>query len=435
MTNTKIGILGGGLTGLTVAHLLKCSYEILEKESECGGLCRSITENGFTFDYGGAHAFFSKDKETLNLILKILGENSVKSKRNAKVFFSGKYIKYPFENGLSELPPEDNFECLYHYVNGLLSDRKKPENFEEWLYYSFGKGIAEKYLIPYNNKIWNYDLKNMGIDFVEKTRIPQPPLKDILKSSLGIETEGFLHQLYFYYPEHGGTQAFIKSLEKDVTNVVRNFDVKKIKKAGSQWLVSDGNTEKTYDKLISAIPVFELISALEDVPENIVEAVQSLKYNSLICIMIGLNKIKKTDISWLYVPNKKYKFHKMSFPANYSKFTVPENKSSVMVEITSNKGDGTWEMSDEDLINEAIGGLDEMGIIDKKEVIYSSTKRSKYAYVIYDKMYSKNLSIIKRYLEDIGIELCGRFAEFEYLNMDACVFRAIRLAEGINKNE
>ncbi|HID60964.1 MAG TPA: hypothetical protein EYP46_03795, partial [Hadesarchaea archaeon] len=52
---TKVGILGGGLAGLASASFLRHDFEVLEKNDECGGLCRSLTEKGFTFDYGGGH--------------------------------------------------------------------------------------------------------------------------------------------------------------------------------------------------------------------------------------------------------------------------------------------------------------------------------------------------------------------------------------------
>lgn len=69
------GIIGGGLTGLSLASLLQEDLEILEKSPEAGGLCRSIQEEGFTFDYGGSHIIFSKDEEVLRFILDLLGDN------------------------------------------------------------------------------------------------------------------------------------------------------------------------------------------------------------------------------------------------------------------------------------------------------------------------------------------------------------------------
>ncbi|MFZ0012280.1 MAG: NAD(P)-binding protein, partial [Halobacteriota archaeon] len=97
-------ILGGGLTGLTLGYLLHdkgIAFEILEKETECGGLLRSLHEGGFTFDYGGSHVIFSKDKDAFDFMLKRLGDNKSKNRRDTKVLYKGHYVKYPFENGLS----------------------------------------------------------------------------------------------------------------------------------------------------------------------------------------------------------------------------------------------------------------------------------------------------------------------------------------------
>ena len=197
----KIGILGGGLTGVTLGYFLNYDVEILEKNKETGGLCRSLQDEGFTFDYGGSHIIFSKDKEVLSFMLAVLGDNKVQRRRNAKILFKGNYVKYPFENGLNDLPKEDNFECLYYYIDNLIKREQdksnSPKNFKEWIYYTFGKGIAEKYMIPYNEKIWNTKSEQMSLEWVEN-RVPQPPIEDVIKSSLGIATEGYTHQLHFY---------------------------------------------------------------------------------------------------------------------------------------------------------------------------------------------------------------------------------------------
>src|SRR3989344_3480096 len=120
----KVGILGGGLTGLVVGSALKMPYQIFEKENECGGLCRTYLKDGYTWDYCGAHILFSKNQEVLDLEKKLLGKNLAYRRRNNKVFFKGKLVKYPFENGLSELEPQDKFECLYKYL--FNSHKKKP---------------------------------------------------------------------------------------------------------------------------------------------------------------------------------------------------------------------------------------------------------------------------------------------------------------------
>jgi len=425
----RVGILGGGLAGLTIASSLNAKFEVLEKNEECGGLCRSIQEDGFTFDYGGAHIIFSRNRRPIDFMTQVLGDNCVRGRRNNKVFFKGRFVKYPFENGLSDLPKEDNFECLYYY---LKNDYPEPKNFKEWLYHTFGKGIAEKYLIPYNEKIWNYDVANMSLHWVE-SRVPKPPLEDVIKSAIGIETEGYSHQVYFYYPKTGGIQALIKATESKISSISRNFGVTRVEKRNNRWVVSNDKEEKEFDELVSTIPIFDLIHALGDVPQAVLEAASGLKYNSLITVMLGLDVPHINEFTAVYFPDRDFLPHRVGFPMNFSWYNVPEGKSSLVAEITSNDGDGVRELRDEDLAKHIADGLHEREIINKNRICYSKVRRSKYAYVVYDLDYQNNVSIIKEYIDKIGIKLCGRFAEFEYLNMDTCVEKGVAMAAKLNE--
>lgn len=304
----KTAICGGGLTGLTLNYLLSkkgIDAEVLEKEMHFGGLMKTLKQDGFNFDCGGSHIIFSKNQEVLDFVLNLLGDNVVRQKRNTKVLYKNSYVKYPFENGLADLPKQENFECLYAFINNLLDKEKgkleKPSNMKEWCYYTFGSGIAEKYLVPYNQKIWKHPLEDMSLEWVE--RVPNPPVADIVKSSLGIETEGYTHQSHFYYPQRGGIQAVIESLEGRVGgNMVAGFEVKKVQKEGDCWVVSDGKEERVYDKVISTMPIQALIKAM-DAPKGVRDAVGDLKYNSLVSVMLGLNVPKVNDFSWLYIPD------------------------------------------------------------------------------------------------------------------------------------
>jgi len=434
-----IGILGGGITGLTLANLLEQESVVLEKESEFGGLCKSLQKDGFTFDYGGSHIIFSRDNEVLNYLVSLLGDNETKKKRNTKIFYKGNYVKYPFENGLSDLPLEDNYECLKSYFENLISKNKgevgKPTNFEEWMYFTFGKGITEKYMLPYNRKIWNYDPKQMSLDWVDG-RIPEPPVDDIIKSSLGIDTEGYTHQLYFSYPKIDGIQSIIKALESNNSSkMVTNFEVKSVKKISDKWVISDGENTYEFDRLISTIPLQELLNALDNVPVEVENAIKDLMYNSLITVMIGVDVPKLNDISWLYIPDEEVAFNRVSFPSNYSDEVMPEGKSSVLAEITCFGEDDIWSMNDSEIMDIVIKQLGNKGIIDKHTVCFGEVRRFKYAYVIYDLNYNKNMEIVTEYFKEMGIELVGRFSEFKYLNMDACVRSAMEFVESLNEGE
>ncbi|HVP37448.1 MAG TPA: FAD-dependent oxidoreductase [Terriglobales bacterium] len=425
----EIGILGGGLTGLTIASQLKNEFEVLEKNSDCGGLCRSLKENGFTFDYGGAHIIYSKDRESVDFMLKALQGNYGQGRRNNKIYYKGNFVKYPFENGLSDLPKEDNFECLYHY---LKNDYPYPSNFEDWIYFTFGKGITERYLLPYNRKVWNTEPKDLSLHWVEG-RIPKPPLEDVIKSAIGISTEGYTHQLNFFYPKQGGIQALVQGLEEKVEQgITRNFAVRKISRENNGWSVTDGQDQRKYDLLISTIPIFDLLKTLDDVPEQVKDASSRLQYNSLIAVLLGLEGNSLPPYTAIYFPDEELKFNRVGFPHIFSPDNAPSGHSSLVVEITAKENDPTWRLSDQELLQHSIQGLAKCGLLEPKKVCFKKVVRSKYAYVIYDKDYLKNIKIVKDYIEKLGIILCGRFAEFEYLNMDACVQRGRNLAGRIN---
>ena len=424
----KTAILGGGLSGLTLARFLHERGEeivVLEAEPEVGGLCRSRREGGFCFDTGGSHIIFSRDEEVLGFMLSVLGENRAVRKRNTRIFYKDRFVKYPFENGLSELPKEDLYFCLHEYIKTLIASEKGElspvKTFQDWIYATFGKGIAECYLLPYNRKIWNYPPEQMSAHWVEG-RVPRPPVEDIIRSAVGIETEGYTHQAVFSYPQEGGIEALVRAVALPITDrMTCGFRVSSIRRCGEGWEISDGIRTISADRLISTIPLQHLIPALEGVPEQVREAVGSLRYNSVCSVFIGVNG-KVPDISWLYVPDPGIGLlNRVSFPSNYSSWVAPEGCGSVLAEITYNEGDPLTRMDDTEIIRHVIQSLETMQLVKNEDVIYTGIARHRFAYVVYDLDYLANIHIVREYCREIGIDLVGRFAQFEYLNMDGCI--------------
>jgi len=430
----KIGILGAGLTGLTIANHLKKDFEILEKNECVGGLCRSFSEKRYTWDIGG-HILYSRDKKLLNEMLSFLGKNKVKGVRNNKIFFKGRFVKYPFENGLSELPEEDNKECLDKFLNNPMS-KIKPTNFTQWMYKMFGDGITEKYLLPYNEKIWNFPPHQMSCHWVEG-RVPKPPKIDIINSSKGIKTEGYKEQINFIYPKKGGIAALISAMHKKVKKKIVKFEARLIRKVNKRWLIINKSKTRVYDKIISTIPLSELISMLQEVPLNVRIAADSLKYNSLALVALGykMDPKNKKDFTAIYFPQKEFLFNRLCFMENFSPQNVPfKNRSLITAEITYKKGSAVDKyFNDINLKNKIIRDLDKLGIADKNDLDFCSVKRFNHAYIIYDKDYQYNIKVIKDYLRKKGIYICGRFGQWEYWNMDKVYEEAKKLAQRLNR--
>jgi protoporphyrinogen oxidase len=438
-TGVTTAILGGGLTGITLARILREQGDdviVLEAEERIGGLCRSRSEAGFWFDTGGSHIIFSRDREVMDFMLSLLGENRDERVRNTKIFYRDRFVKYPFENGLSDLPKEDCYYCLSEFIRTLIAAEKGElppvVTFADWIVATFGKGIADCYLIPYNRKIWNFPPEQMSPHWVEG-RVPRPPVDDIIKSAVGIETEGYTHQAVFSYPIRGGIEALVQALAVPVRDTITcGFAVKSIRKAGGSWEIGDGCRTVQADRVICTMPLQNLFAALDDVPRAVREAVGALRYNSVCSVFIGVRG-SVPDISWLYIPDPALGLmNRVSFPSNYSREAAPPGCGSVLTEITYNEGDPVSRMTDQEIVGHVIGSLEKMGLIRHEDIIVSGLDRHQFAYVVYDLRYLETIAVVREYCRSVGIDLVGRFAQFEYLNMDGCI-RSVMTFTGRSK--
>ncbi len=276
-------------------------------------------------------------------------------------------------------------------------------------------------MVPYNEKIWKYPTEKMSLHWVDG-RVPRPPVEDIIRSAIGIETEGYTHQAVFSFPLDGGIEALVRAIARPVEKFIRTgFRVTSVKKAGNTWLISNGSETVKADRIISTIPVQHLLPCLEDVPAPVKEACRALVYNALICVNIGIRGTIP-GISWMYVPDKGLgKANRVSFPSNFSRHSAPAGCSSVLAEITHQPGDEIAGLSDDELVQEVTAMLTSMQICTPDKVVFTSVERQPFAYVVYDLAYQKNITTIHDFCSQYGIPLVGRFAQFEYLNMDGVI--------------
>ncbi len=429
-------ILGAGLTGCTLARLLAETGEevvVLEAAGDYGGLCRSVTMDGFTFDLGGSHIIFSRDEEVLAWMRAALGSNREERHRETKCFYRGLFVQYPFENGLYDLPPDDRFRCVDGFVRAVIvaelaaerGESAPARTFLDWIYRTFGDGIADCYLVPYNEKIWKYPLDQMSAHWVDG-RVPRPPLADILRSACGLQTEGYAHQAVFSYPATGGIEALVRAIAAPIEDLIRcGFCVRSVRSEEGRFLISDGETTIAVDRCISTVPLQALVPALEDVPPEVADAVGRLVYNGVACVFVGLQG-PVPPFSWVYLPEPALGYaNRVSFPSNYSTGTAPPGCGSILVECTYRPGDPVTAMDDAALVDHVLDRLEAMGVLRAEDVVVTGVARQPFAYVVYDLAYQDSIRAVREFVTARGIDLVGRFAEFEYLNMDGCIRHAL----------
>jgi protoporphyrinogen oxidase len=426
----KIAILGAGVGGLSLAHFLEKrghSPEVFEAAPTWGGLCASETVDGYVADKAGGHIIYSTDREVLSFILGLLGDGgAVESRRETRIFHHGSWVTYPFENGLADLPKEHNFECLKGYVEAAWARKNgavEPEDFHAWCAWRFGEGISRHFMWPYNEKIWNVDLRRLGTAWV-KGRVPDAPIEDVLRSAIGIRTTGYAHQATFWYPRTGGFQRIADRLRDSLRSTTLRLSTpcRKLRRTASGWEV---NGER-FERVVSTVPLQELLRVLEDAPAAMRDAAGRLGYTSLLTVFVALSHDRVPKLSWVYFPHSENgPQNRITFLSNYSPENAPPGRSSVMAEVTYvDRPHG----SPGAVADDVVAGLERCGILKREDVAFTRTYDNKYAYILYEHGLEERLEALRGWLDSIGLPVVGRFGNYNYYNSDRVIRAAMDLA-------
>ncbi len=430
----KTAILGAGVSGLALARALieggldANDITLFEAAPVAGGLCRSKVIDGFTYDLAGGHILFSKKKEILDWMQTAGGgpEAFEERQRNTAIRFEDRWVRYPFENGIGDLPEQANYECLAGYVHAWhqrkLTGSEAPADFGAWIQWRFGEGIAKHFMDPYNEKIWKRPLQEITSEWVAG-RVPDAPIEDVLRAAVGIRTEGYVHQSVFWYPKQGGFQAITDGMAADLQDRIRlSTPVDKITRQGEGWAVHG----EEFDRVVLTTPLDLTPRLVEGVPQDVAKAMGELEYNGLVTYLVALDTPEQPDLSWCYLPHPNQgPANRVTWMSNYSEGGAPEGKSSLLVEITR---PGREAQPDEDLEEKTLLGLENAGLIQRDQVLFTDRSDVDRAYVVYVHGHEKRRQKALGWLEDQGLFPLGRFGRFEYDNSDQCVEKARCLA-------
>lgn len=426
----KIAILGAGITGLAVARTLleggvdPSDVQVLEAAGVAGGLCGSKTVDGFTYDVAGGHILYSKDKVAMEWMKEQAGGPAafVERRRETKIRFGDRWVHYPFENGLGDLPQQANYDCLKGYVEAWHARRASgsaaPADFAGWVRWRFGDGIARHFMDPYNEKIWKRPLAEITSDWVAG-RVPDAPIDDVLKSSIGIRTEGYTHQSIFYYPLEGGFQAITDGFARRVGKCLRlNRRVERVEKRGARFRV-DG---EEFDAVVSTLALNDLPSIVAGMPDALARETRALSYNSLYSLLVALDRPEHPNLSWIYLPHHEQgPANRVTYMSNYSPRLAPSGKTSLMCEVTYPSGATPPGPETERAI---LQGLEHAGLIRRGEVLFTDHSHVRLAYIVYDAPHAARRKHALDWLEAQGIDPIGRFGRYDYDNSDQCVIKA-----------
>jgi protoporphyrinogen oxidase len=413
--NKKIVVIGGGLAGLSAAHhLAENEPTVFERESEVGGLCRSFTQDGFTFDCTG-HLIHLKNQYTKDLIARLLPDAFDSHERLAAIYSKQTVTPYPFQANTYGLPPEVVKECLVGFMESLRSGPSEAaKNFHDWNLQTFGSGIAKHFMLPYNEKFWKQDLRGITADWVSWS-IPKPSLEEVVNGALGLTNKGMGYNPRFIYPKKGGIDCLPQALGRSVQKIYTHESVEFVDLKTKYVRLTSGR-EEPYDYLVSTVPLPLLFRMLKQGSDSLQHAAQGLKAISVLNINIGVNRPRVSDQHWIYFPEDQFVFSRIGFPMNFSAAVAPAGTSSIYIEITHQPGERP---PLEETYDRAISGLQKCGILRPDDrILTRHVLDIKHAYVVFDEHRQSHLHQLTEYLESQSVFTAGRYGRWDYYSME-----------------
>lgn len=422
MEKVKYLILGAGVSGLSFANNVKCyDYLILEKESEAGGYCRTKYSGDFVWDFAGHFFHFSHSDLKSKFEAITNSDDTVSRIKNTKIYYNGYYVDYPFQKNIHQLTKDEMIDCLYD-----LFEKKEKENYDSFLdmlYGKFGKSITEKFLKPYNEKLYACDLNLLDVDAMGRF-FPYADLKDIIRNMKVAENSSYNQT--FLYPKRGAAVFVNKLLEGIPENHIRyNEKVNSIDTA--KKIVKTNKAEYDYDYLVSSIPMNEFADIAD------IEIDKSVfSYNQVLVFNLGFDKPSiDSDIHWIYVPSKDINFYRVGFYNNI----IGSEKLSMYVEIGYSK-DAT--ITQDEIMHQlklTIYNLKKIKIINEHKLLDYQSIVMNPAYVHITEKGNQVIKEWKKALLKRNVYMVGRYGDWKYCSIEDCMVDSLSVIGKIKNSD
>ncbi len=417
-------ILGAGLSGLTTAYYLGDDYLILEKDATPGGYCRTIPNDRYVWDYAG-HFYHFQTEKYKKLFLDLVDEDQIiRQKKNTKIFYGGKLIEYPFQTNIHELEKNEFIECLYDLY--FREAKENYDNFLEMLYAKFGRAIVEKFLRPYNEKLYATDLRLLDKDAMGRF-FPYADFRQVMES-MGDNKKATYNDEFMYLKK--GTGYFIDRLYEtlDANKVKFGEEVVKIDLGSKMVTVASGATY-AYENLINTMPFNQFLKICDGT-----ELADELSYNKVLVLNLGFDKASPNykDEHWVYFPDKDLNFYRIGFYNNI----LHQEELSVYVEIGFNKKVDEKEINVEAELAKALEGMKKVGIIDDSvKLVDKNILLMDPAYVHISTVENEKVETKFAELEKQNVYNLGRYGRWTYNCMEDCVGLADNLVERLKSGK
>lgn len=402
----KVGIIGGGIAGLTCAYYLSKQKEIevslFEKEATLEGLARSFKiDNHLIERY--YHFICLPDNDYLSLIEELgLQKDLHWRKTKMGLFYHGKL--HPFGSPLDLLRfPEFNLREKLHFGLGLFKikgkskdDWKDIENVlaSSWLPQQFGHKAYEIVHRPLLEQKFGSYAHSISAAWMWARihRLGKSRTKILQAEKLGYLKEG--------------TYTLIEKLAQNITQqrgqIIKQAKCEKIviKNNKVKGIICNGTTY-AYDVVISTLPTNLFLRLIDDVDDEYFERVKKIESIGVMCLLLQITKSFSQNF-WLNISDPRIPLAGVIEYTNLNPCSFLNGDSLIYIPQYLPSQSEAYSLPDDRIIEEYIGYLKIINPEFSQDWIRAGyVFRDEYAQPICEVGFSKNIPSIKTPIEGL----------------------------------
>ncbi len=421
MERTRFLVIGAGISGLSFLNWLRPElrdFIVLEGEAEIGGFCRTVERDGFVWDYSGHFFHFKHPDIERYLVERMQGQSILKVDKVSWIRHGDRYIDFPFQKNIHQLPQDELIECLYDLY--FRDAKGAPSNFKDMLYQKLGRGIAERFLVPYNEKLYATDLATLDVDAMGRF-FPHADIGDIIKNFKAADNASY--NAHFTYPA-GGAIQYVHALAKDLDagRIALSDKLVKLDLKNKVATTSKGR-QIAYEHVISSAPFPKLLGMTDlSWDPTIYTANKVLVFN------LGFDRKGPREPHWIYYADKSLVFYRVGFYDNI----FNTERMSMYVEIGMPVDAQPSAAEVEVYRARVLEDLAKVGVVTDHQLVAQHSVLLDPAYVHITKASQADVAAKKAILATAGVHSIGRYGSWTYCSIEDNIVEARALSERFN---
>ena len=369
---------------------------------------QTVAQDGFVWDYSGHFFHFRHPDIEAWLRQRMPGQDIRTVVKQSFIRFAGRDIDFPFQKNIHQLPRQDFVDCLvdlyfrddHRAGRGAGSD--PAGTFKEMLYARFGKSIAEKFLIPYNEKLYACDLDDLDPDAMGRF-FPHADIADIIGNMRRPDNASY--NATFTYPL-GGAIQYIHALLRDLPAGTVALEERLEAIDLSAQVARTSRRSVRFRRLVSSAPLPMLADMC-----GIEFDRDAFTWNKVLVYNLGFDKKGASTPHWMYFPDRDLIFYRVGWYDNI----MASPRMSLYVEIGARRDE---ELDSEVLRERVLDDLGKAGIVAGQRLVSWHSVVLDPAYVHITARSRAEVDRLRPILAACGVYPVGRYGSWTYCSIE-----------------